>query len=153
MENISKKWKDAYLNLHIELNTRFREIKYTMYEFSIMAQIYQSIIKKDFINNYFDSIIIFQKSEFNYTITQYYDYFFRIVNDSLTYILSNLPKDEVENEYNYYLIKRKNETLKYFELLFKNLTFSQELAINLDYQKKILKVEESDFFKIYLQNI
>ena len=151
LENISKKWKDAYRNLHIELNTRFREIKYTMYEFSIMAQIYQSIIKKDFINNYFDSIIIFQKSEFNYTISHYYDYFFRIVNDSYTYILANLPKEDVENEFNYHLIKRKNETLKYFELIFANLTISQEQGINYDYQKKLLKVEDSDFFKIYLQ--
>jgi RNA binding exosome subunit len=128
---------------------RVREIKYTMYEFSVMAQIYQAIIKKDFINNYFDSIIIFQKSEFNYTITQYYDYFYRLINDSYTFILANLPKDEVENEYNHFLIKRKNETLKYFELIFANLSISQELAINFEYQKNLLKVEETDFFKIY----
>ena len=45
----------------------------------------------------------------------------------------------------------KNETLKYFELIFANLTISQEQGINYDYQKKLLKVEDSDFFKIYLQ--
>ena len=149
LENIGKKWKDAYLNLFMELNIRFRDIKYTMYEFGVMGQIYQEIINKDFITNYFDSIIIFQKSEFNYTLTQYYDYFFRIVNDSYTYILANLPKDETENEYNYFLLKRKNETLKYFELIFANLSIYQDQAINLEYQKKLLKVNEEDFFKVY----
>ena len=149
LENISKKWKDAYLNLFIELNTRFSEIKYTMYEFGLMGQIYQSIIEKDFLNNYFDSIIIFQKSEFNYTITQYYDYFYRIVNDSYSFILANLPKEDTENEYNYFLLKRKNETLKYFELIFANLSISQEKAINFEYQKSLLKVKEEDFFKVY----
>ena len=62
LENIGKKWKDAYLNLFMELNIRFRDIKYTMYEFGVMGQIYQEIINKDFITNYFDSIIIFLKA-------------------------------------------------------------------------------------------
>ena len=88
----------------MQRTTRFREIKYTIYEFSIIVQINLLIYyKKDFINNYFNSITIFQKSEFNYIITQCYDYLFRIVNNSYTYILGKLLKIYIIYQIYYFL--------------------------------------------------
>ena len=146
LEDIKERWKYAYKNLHKELNSKYEEIKYTMYEFGIMGQIYQTIIKTDLITNYFDSIILFQKSEFNYTITHYYDYIFKLVNNSYNYIFANFPTEETE--YNYILMEKKNETEMYFDLIFKNLTYSESIAINLENQISILNIKEDDFFQI-----
>ena len=144
---IFDKYKSLFNTLHKDLSFKYSEIKYTMYEFSLMGEIYQTILKTDLISNYFNSIIIFQKTEFNYTITQYYEYFYRLVNNSYTYILANLPKEE--DEFNEFFIERKNKTLEYFELIFANITKAETTSLNFQHQKNVLKVTEADFF---LQN-
>ena len=146
LDDISEKWRNAYKDLFHVLHMNYDQIKYTMYEFGIMGQIYQTILKTDLITNYFDSIILFQKSEFNYTITHYYDYLYRLVNNSYTYVLANFPKDETE--YNYIYMKRKNQTLAFFDRILENILISENTAINLENQKAILKVEEVDFFQM-----
>ncbi len=146
LKDFSDKWKDAFKVLARDVSLNYDKIKYTIYEFGIMGQIYQTILKTDLITNYFNSIVLFQKTEFNYTITHYYSYFYKLVNNSYTYVLSNLPKEE--NEYNDIIMERKTEILKYFELIFNNITESEKLAINIEHQKDILEVEEADFFKI-----
>ena len=144
--DITERFENLFKNLYKELNINFESIKYTMYEFGIMGEAYQTIIKTDLINNYFKSITLFQQSEFNYTITQYYQYFYKLVNDSFTYILANLPEEETDD--NYLFIERKNKTLKYFDLIFTNISLSQNNSTNIEYQKSILEKNETDFFEI-----
>jgi len=142
--DITDKFKSLFKNLYKELNVNYEYIKYTMYEFGIMGEAYQSIIKTDLMTNYFKSILLFQQSEFNYTITQYYQYFYKLVNDSYTYILANLPREETDD--NYFFIERKNKTIKYFDLIFNNISLSQSNSTSIEYQKTILGKEEIDFF-------
>ena len=145
LDYISEKYKSLFKTLYRNINLRYEEIKYTMYEFSIMGEIYQTILKTDLITNYFNSILIFQKTEFNYTISQYYEYFYRLVNNSYTYILANLPKEG--NELNEFLIERKNKTLEYFDLIFDEISKAETSSLNFQHQKTILKVTEADFFR------
>ena len=142
--DITDKFKSLFKNLYKELNVNYEYIKYTMYEFGIMGEAYQSIIKTDLMTNYFKSILLFQQSEFNYTITQYYQYFYKLVNNSYTYILANLPREETDD--NYFFIERKNKTIKYFDLIFNNISLSQSNSTSIEYQKTILGKEEIDFF-------
>jgi hypothetical protein len=144
--DITDRFKNLFKNLYKELNINLDNIKYTMYEFGIMGEAYQTILKTDLMTNYFNSILLFQQSEFNYTITQYYQYFYKLVNNSFTYILANLPREETDD--NYIFIDRKIKTIKYFELIFNNISISQSNSTNLIYQKAILKKEETDFFEI-----
>ena len=62
--DITDKFKSLFKNLYKELNVNYEYIKYTMYEFGIMGEAYQSIIKTDLMTNYFKSILLFQQSEF-----------------------------------------------------------------------------------------
>ena len=144
--DITDRFKNLFKNLYKELNINLDNIKYTMYEFGMMGEAYQTILKTDLMTNYFNSILLFQQSEFNYTITQYYQYFYKLVNNSFTYILANLPREETDD--NYIFIDRKIKTIKYFELIFNNISISQSNSTNLIYQKAILKKEETDFFEI-----
>ena len=97
--DITDRFKNLFKNLYKELNINLDNIKYTMYEFGIMGEAYQTILKTDLMTNYFNSILLFQQSEFNYTITQYYQYFYKLVNNSFTYILANLPREETDDNY------------------------------------------------------
>ena len=146
LEEISNRWKNAYKTLFRELQLKCDKIQYTMYEFNIMGQVYQEILKTDLIYNYFNSIVLFEKTEFNYTITQYYEYFYRLINNSYNYIMANLPKED--DDYNSFFMERKNETNLYFEFIFNNITISENNSIDYENQKAILKVEENDFFQI-----
>ena len=83
-----------------------------MYEFGIMGQVYQEILRTNLTSNYFKSIILFEQTEFNFTITQYYEYFYRLVNNSYNYIMANLPKED--NTYNLFFTERKKEINKNF---------------------------------------
>ena len=146
LDDITERFKNLFKNLYKELNLNFESIKYTMHEFGIMGEAYQTIIKTDLITNYFKSIHLFQQSEFNYTITQYYQYFYKLVNNSYTYILANLPREETDD--NYFFIERKDKTIKYFDLIFTNISLSQSNSVSIAYQKSILGKEEIDFFQL-----
>ena len=146
LDDLYNKWKTAYKTLYRELQLKYSKIKYTMYEFGIMGQVYQEILRTNLTSNYFKSIILFEQTEFNFTITQYYEYFYRLVNNSYNYIMANLPKED--NTYNLFFTERKKEINKYFNLMFNNITISENISINFEYQRSILKVEETDFFQI-----
>ena len=66
--SISNKWKESYDILIQEINDNKNNFKNSITEFSYMATIYSVIIKNNAKNNYFNSIDIHQKNEFNYTI-------------------------------------------------------------------------------------
>ena len=146
LDEIENKIKKAFNTLSSQINIKVQNIKYTMHEFIIMAEIYQDIIKENITWDYFESIVLFQKSEFNYTITQYYNYFYDLINNSYTYVLANFPKKE--DDFNYFLMKIKDETINYYELILNNIVDSEKLTMNFDHQKSILNVKEYDFFKM-----
>ena len=146
LDEIKNKTKKAFNTLCNQLDHNVEKIKYTMYEFIIMSQIYQDILKENVTLDYFESIILFQRSEFNYTITQYYNYLYDLINNSYAYALANFPKEE--NEFNYFLIKTKNETIKYYELILNDIVNSEKSVMNFENQKSILKVEDVNFFKM-----
>ena len=67
--DISKKWKSVFMTLVSDIKKNEDDIKYSMYEFTNMAENYKTIIETDPLENYFNSIILLENSEFNYMIS------------------------------------------------------------------------------------
>ena len=141
--NISFKWEDFFDSLKLEINSNLDLFRNSINEFSYMASIYHPIITNNLIKEYFNSIIINQKNDFNYTISYYYNYLINLINSSHIYILNRLPN--YKNELYPLIQKRKNEINYFFNDLTNNMTISENIILNLSNQINILHIEEKDF--------
>ena len=79
-DDVFNKWKEIYINLANDVEKNKTKIKNSLLEFSNMGEIFRSIIVQELIENYYDSIIFFQRSEFNYTISYYYNYLMKLID-------------------------------------------------------------------------
>ena len=88
--DIFNRWNDIFTNFEEDVKNNKRKIKYSSFELSMIANIYRAIIKAELTENYVNSIILFQKSEFNYTISYYYKYLMKLINKSFKYIINKI---------------------------------------------------------------
>ena len=147
LNNISSKWKESFNYLYSEVEQNKDNFKNTRYEFGIMAQAYENLISTNITKNYFESIEQFQRTEFNYTISFYYDYFSKIINEAYLYIAGNIPINK--NGFSDILNQRKIEVEDNFTSFIKNINNSFNEVIEFKKQKYILSTEDDDFFNIY----
>ena len=146
LDNTTNKWEDAYNDLLSEVDSNYDNFKNTIYEYGLMAQIYENIISKNITQNYFDSIVLFQKTEFNYTIAYYYNYYLKIIQEAYQYVLSKIPKNE--NGFNDILNARRKEVNDAFKNLINSITTSKTESLKIQKQLEILKISETNFFKV-----
>ena len=146
LDNVSNQWINSYDILLSEIDSNYEDFKNSVYEFGVMAQIYETILTKNITKNYFDSIVLFQKNEFNYTISYYYNYYIKLVNEAYQYIVSKIPKNE--NGFNDILNQRRKEIDDIFKSFLKEITNSKNEALTFEKQTDILEVVETNFFKI-----
>ena len=146
LNSVSTKWIECFDNLISEVDNNFEDFKSTTYEFGIMAQAYETLISQNLSQSYYESIVSFQKNEFNYTITYYYNYFIKVVTEAYKYAVSNIPINE--NGFRDILLERKNEINETFSNFIKNITNSLNEALSIKRQKYILLISEDDFFNI-----
>ena len=145
------KWQNAFNNLGDNIQKFAYDLKYSNFEFTNMAENYLTIIQSDHLENYFNSINLFEKYELNYTISFYYNYFINILNKSFKYITQNIPKSE--NNYNDILKIREKELKKNFDNFNLNIADSERECLSKNNQLKYLNVNETDFFKVkYILN-
>ena len=150
MENIFNdvfnKWKEIYTNLTNDVEKNKEKIKYSLLEFSMIGSIYKSIISQELTENYYDSIILFQRSEFNYTISFYYNYLMKLIDKSYKYIINKIQINEyILND----KIKESKEDIKsIYDILTMNIYNSELYYLTLENQLNILKVNDSNFFKV-----
>ena len=145
LDDVSNKWNDSYTSLISEIDKNYDNFKNSIYEFGVMGQIYENLIKQNITRNYFDSIVLFQKTEFNYTISYYYNYYLKIINEVHQYILSKIPINK--NGFNDILTSRKNEVNTVFNNLKNTLIKSKNEALTIKKQLEVLQVAETNFFK------
>jgi hypothetical protein len=146
LDNVTDKWDNAYNTLLSQIQDNYDTFKNSIYEFGMMAQIYETMITKNITRNYFDSIVKFQKTEFNYTISFYYNYYIKLINEAYQYILSKIPVNE--NGFNDILAQRKTEINNIFKTFLNDIKNSQVYALATENQLRILDVTETNFFKI-----
>ena len=88
--DIFNRWNDIFTNFEEDVKNNKRKIKYSSFELSMIANIYRAIIQAELTENDFNSIILFQKSEFDYTISYYYKYLMKLINKSFKYIINKI---------------------------------------------------------------
>ena len=146
MNIISDKWKNAFETLFEEIKSKNKLIKFTISEIGYMSEIIQYIVKDGVLPDYFNSIILFEKSEFDYTISSYYQYIYKLIANYRDYILFNIPfnKFSFNDIYNV----RKTEIENNFSVLLENIYQLANESLNIEYQQYILGINKSDFFQI-----
>ena len=115
-------------------------------EYRIMASIYNSIFHQNSTKDFFNTIITYHKTEFNYTISYYYLYLNKIIEEAYRYILSKIPINE--KGFNDIVNIRTNEIHELFNEIKYNISNSKNKALNLNNQKNLLNVPETNFFKV-----
>ena len=117
-----------------------------MYEFTNMAENYKTIIETDLLENYFNSIILLENSEFNYMISYYYNYFNKLIDKYYKYIVNKISSDS--NTINEVIEEKKLEIKNNFNNIFQIIDDSQSNYLKVENQLKILHINETDFFQV-----
>lgn len=112
----------------------------------MIGSIYKSIIEVELTENYFNSIMFFQRTEFNYTISYYYNYLIKLINKSYKYIINKIQTKEYD--YNDTIKERKKEIKSIYDNLIGDISYSENNYLTISKQLEILQVNESDFFKV-----
>ena len=146
LDDISSQWYNFYDNLKIDIENNLDNFKNSINEFSFIASFYLSVIANSITNNYFDSINLHQKTEFNYTISYYYNLLIRHVKSSYQYIISQIPINKIG--FNNIVDKRRSEVNDFFNNMIKNINNSLNDALNITKQSMVLQVPETNFFAI-----
>ena len=151
LNDIFNKWQNTFINLGNNIRKYTYDLKYSNFEFTNMAENYLTILQTDHLENYFNSINLFEKSEFNFTISFYYNYFINLLNKSFKYIIQKIPKNE--NNYNNILSIRKRELKNIFANFNQKIADSENECLSKNNQLKFLNVNETDFFEVkYILN-
>ena len=146
LDDIFNKWKDIYTNLLNDVRNNKKKIRDSLFEFSMIGSIYKSIIEVELTENYFNSIMFFQRTEFNYTISYYYNYLIKLINKSYKYIINKIQTKEYD--YNDTIKERKKEIKSIYDNLIGDISYSENNYLTISKQLEILQVNESDFFKV-----
>ena len=143
--DVFKQWEKIYKTLAKDIRKNEDGIKYSMFEFTHMSEIYKTIIETDLMENYYNSIIIFEKSQLDYAISYYYSYFSNLINKYYKYVIQKIPTNG--DVYDDRLAEKQLELKNYIEEFNNKIAESQNKYLDEEYQIKILKNDESDFFK------
>ena len=146
LNSIFEQWKNLLNKVYKDIETNIYKFKYPIEEFNSLATIYYEYYRQNISYSYSDSVVEQRKVDFNNTIKYYYNLFLSKVNQTYTFILSNIPSNEkpFENILRNQINQIKNS---YNEIMNLTLT-SQKEVVNLKNQLKIFKVIETNFFEV-----
>ena len=139
-------WIEFYETFENNLNNNKNNINTSLTEFSAFTLIYNSIIKKNITRYLYNSIIINQRNEFNYTISYYYNYLLRLVNSTHIYLKNRILVNQ--NYLNYIIKNRINLIDDLFYGLKENITLEEKKTLQIENQKNFLMVNEDNFFNL-----
>ena len=142
--NISDKWIKSYDTLGINVNNSLNDFKNSINEFGLMALIYEAVISQNLTRIFYDSIIEHQQSEFNYTISYYYNCLIQNVTSIYQYIFNQIPTNE--EGFNNIIDLRKKEVNDIFNEIFNIIKQSKEETKSISKQTNVLQVSSTNFF-------
>ena len=144
LKNISDKWSNSFNNLEENINKNLDNFKSSIMEFGLVASIYNSIISQNLTRIFYDSIITHQRSEFNYTISYYYNCLIQNITSVYQFIYNQIPTNQ--EGLNNIINLRKEELNKKFNSIIKTIKESKEESLNFNHQANALQVSPSNFF-------
>ena len=145
-KDIFEKWRKAYNTLVEDILSHSDNITYSNFEFTVIAENYQNLIQVNQTEDYYNSIILFERAEFNYTLSYYYNYLMKLIKKSFNYMKQNI--EMYENDYNEILKERKVEIKNLFDNLEVKIAKSENKILILENQLNILNVNDNDFFEV-----
>ena len=143
-DDVSDKWYQYYDNVYTDIKNNLQKYNNSITEFANILSFYLTILSTNITSNYYNSIEVQQKTEFNYTIKYYYNILLKSVKSTHQYIISKLPLNSVG--FNNIINLRKKEVNDVFTKLIKNIQDSREYALNFENQIYITQVAETNFF-------
>ena len=145
LNEIENKWNNSFEILSERIDNNFDKFKYTINELGLMSLIYDSLIYQNITNAFHDSIIAHQRTEFNYTISYYYNCLMQNISSYMQSIYNQIPTNQ-EGFNNITNIRRK-EVNDLIDKLINDVKESKSQALSLERQVFILDVSSSNFFK------
>jgi hypothetical protein len=145
LDDVSDKWYQYYDNVYTDINNNLQKYNNSITEFANILSFYLTVLSTNITNNYYDSIELLQKTEFNYTIKYYYNILLKSVKSAYQYVISKLPLNPIG--FNNIINLRKKEVNEVFTKLIKNIQNSKEYALNFKNQVYVTQVAETNFFK------
>ena len=129
-----------------EIQSNFDLFSNSIFEYKIMTSIYSSIFVQNSTRDFFNIIITFEKIEFNSTISYYYSYIKKIIDEAHQYIMSEIPTNE--KGFNDIINLRIKEVNDIFSTILLKISNSKNIALSFVKQQSLLNVPETNFFKV-----
>ena len=144
LNNASNQWISSFDNLRTNVNNNLNNFSHSINEFGVMALIYEAVISQNLTKTFYNSIINHQKSEFNYTISYYYNSLLQNITSVYQYILNQIPTNKVG--LNNIINLRKKEVEDKFHKIFEMVQESKLDSLSISKQLYVLQVSSSNFF-------
>ena len=143
--DVSNEWNLTYYDLEKDVRNNLNNFTNSIYEFGLMSLIYQTVISQNQTNAFYKSIIDHQKSEFNYTISYYYNILIQNMTSIYQFICSQIPKNQ--EGFNSIINIRKNEVYEIFNKIINDIQESKKEALSIDKQLYVIDTSTQNFFK------
>ena len=145
LNEVENKWNNSFEILSERIDNNFDNFKYTINELGLMSLIYDSLIYQNITNAFHDSIISHQRTEFNYTISYYYNCLIQNISSYMQSIYNQIPTNQ--EGFNNITDLRRKEVNDLINKLINDVKESKSQALSLERQVYVLDVSSSNFFK------
>ena len=144
-ENFEKNSFDLFSNFKTEILNNFENYKNSIDEFETESKIIKNILIENVTKNFYDSIILHQKNEFNFSINFHYDFLLKKINSTFQTISNKIPQNK--NNLNEILKNRENLINSFYIEIVQMIFNSKKLSLNLNFQLNSIENQENNFLK------
>ena len=144
LNDILIQWKNFYDEIQKDLNSNKENFKSSVFEFFYLSNFYLQTYVQNISYGYGESIVEKMKNDFIYTIKYYYDLILSKINQTYSYILSNIPINE--KPFEDILNKRIEEIKQSHAEILNEFEISRTDTLNKTKQEMILQVNPKNFF-------
>ena len=145
LNDISDKWNSSFSILKKKVTDNFNNFTSSISEFGIMALLSEAIISNNLTKFLYTSILEHQKSEFNYTISFYYNNLIQNITSVYQFIYNQIPTNQ--EGFNNIINLRKAEVEEKFNNIINDINESKREALSINKQLNVLDTSSSNFFK------
>jgi hypothetical protein len=145
LNEIENEWNNSFNILDERINNNLDKFKYPISELGVMSLLYDAIINQNITDDFYNSIIFHQKTEFNYTISYYYNCLIQNISSYFQTIYNQIPTNE--EGLNNITNLRKKEVNDLYKKIINDIKESKNQTLSLERQVFILGVSSSNFFQ------
>ena len=145
LNDISNEWISSFNILKQNVTDNLNNFTNSISEFGIMALIYEAIITQNLTKFFYESTLEHQKSEFNYTISYYYNSLIQNITSIYQFINNQIPTNK--EGLNKFVNLKKSEVQEKFNNLINQINESKRESLLFNKQLNVLNTSSLNFFK------